>query len=110
MCLSLPGDSPVNHRGRIQAQGAGYEDSETWAQPFPLTLADGLAKLDALVARMPPRVLRARSVAVVKARAWMVNVSNAGGIGPVSKTFQNPGSTKGERIDVEVRQGKAFVP
>ena len=109
LCLSLGGDTP-QHRGRIQAQGAGYEDSEAWHQPVPLTLADGLGKLNRLASRMPRRVLKARAIAIELARAWMVRMSNGGGVGRTSQTFQNPGSTKGERIDIEVITGKAFVP
>jgi uncharacterized protein RhaS with RHS repeats len=99
------------HRGRIQAQGNGYEDSEAWNQQTPLTLAEGLVKLDALSNRMPARVFAARNIAIEEARVWMNRAAKAGGVyAQVSKTFQNPGVRKGERIDIEVIEGKAFVP
>jgi hypothetical protein len=98
------------HRGRIQAQGGGYEDSESWAQATPLTLVEGHAKLDALVVRMPPKEHRARRFAIEDARVWIDRAGRAGGVGPTSKSFPEPGAKKGERIDIEVRKGRAFVP
>ena len=103
-------ESHALHRGRIQAQGAGYEDSETWSQPNPLSSTDGIAMLDRLVARMPQRVYQARRTAVQKARTWILRVAQAGGAdAPVSKTFLEPGS-RDERIDIEIIAGSAFVP
>ncbi|MBL1142958.1 MAG: RHS repeat-associated core domain-containing protein [Proteobacteria bacterium] len=111
-CLALSGDQPEIHRGRIQAQSGTYEDSESWSQsPNPPTVADGLMKLDALVSRMPKRFFKKVNFAVEAARRWIVNAGNSGGaFARVSKTFQNHGVTNSERIDIEVIQGKAFVP
>jgi len=76
-----------------------------------LTLVDGLSKLDKLIIRMPRRVYKARDKAIEKARIWMINAANSGGVhAPFPGVrFQNPGSTKGERIDIEVHKGSAFV-
>jgi hypothetical protein len=64
-----------------------------------------------LVARMPSRVRRARSHAIEKARNWMLARAATGGVSAfVSRTFQNPGSKRGERVDIEVIEGRAFVP
>ena len=56
-------------------------------------------------------IVTARSFAIEQARAWMTTASQAGGVSaPVSKTFMNPGARRGERIDIEVIKGQAFVP
>ena len=103
-------ESPALHWGRIQAQGAGYEDSEMWSQPNPLSSTDGITMLDQLVARMPQHVYQARRTAVQKAWTWISRVAQAGGAdAPASKTFLEPGS-RDERIDVEIIAGSAFVP
>ncbi|GAB4191244.1 MAG: hypothetical protein Tsb002_19760 [Wenzhouxiangellaceae bacterium] len=96
------------HRGRIQAQGAGYEDSEHWAQTFPPSNTDGIQMLDKLVQRMPKRAFKARKIAINLARIWIMRLLGFGVGAPISQTFQNPGSTKGERIDIEVKKGSAF--
>jgi hypothetical protein len=98
------------HRGRIQAQGGGYEDSEAWNQTIPPTLAEGEIRLSTLVSRMPPRVYRVRDIAIEEARVWMHRAAAAGGVGPTSQSFQNPGVRKGERVDIEVIKGRAFTP
>ena len=36
------------HRGRIQAQGGGLEDSEKWTQDNPPSKAQGFTQLDSL--------------------------------------------------------------
>jgi RHS repeat-associated protein len=106
----IPKSDP-RHRGRIQAQGGGYEDSEPWNQGTPLTLFDGYAKLDALANRMPPREYRARIFAIEAARVWIGRVGQAGGVSAqVSKSFEEPNARRGERIDIEVIEGLAFVP
>jgi len=67
---------------------------------------------DKLITQMPPRVYKARDRAIEKTRIWMINVSQSGGVhAPFRpKTFQNPGSKKGERVDIEVTTGSAFIP
>lgn len=99
------------HRGVIQAQGGGYQDSESWARPMPVSVSEGLSMLDRLVQRMPKRVFKARNIAIERARLWIIRVSSVGGAQAFrTRTWQNPGSKKGERIDIEIREGRAFIP
>ena len=96
--------------GAIQAQGGGYQDSEPWSQTYPPTVSDGLSMLDALVARMPRRERNKRKIAIVRASTWIVRVGAAGGVGPPGRSFLEPGARQGERIDVQINKGIAFVP
>ncbi|MGR8934369.1 MAG: transglutaminase domain-containing protein [Gammaproteobacteria bacterium] len=113
------------HRGSIQAQGRdiagpGKGNSRTksapWAQPTPLTLAQGLAKSKELKLQLTPAELSARLVYFELAEAYMRTVSLSGGVcaGP-PKSF-GPSPTikdhvaKGIRVDINVNAGEAFVP
>ncbi len=97
------------HRGRIQAQGGGYEDSESWASFTPPTAAEGTAMLDLLVLRMPRRQLKERNIAVEQARIWILARPPAGVYAPNAQTWSNPGVRGSQaRIDIEVIQGRAF--
>ncbi len=53
------------------------------------------------------RALRAKEFD--KARQYVRNAGNNNGIENVSKTFQVKG-TPHERVDIEVKTGKAFIP
>lgn len=113
-------DSDNNdHRGRIQSQGAGYSDPgtgdvESWNQADPLTLAQGLAKLESLASRMTKAQKKKRDQAIEKARTYMLQAARAGGLNAdARRTFQNDEVKKengSERVDIEVRKGVAFVP
>ena len=60
---------------------------------------------------MPKRFYKKVNLAVEGAWKWIVNAGNAGGVSaPVEKKHQNPGVKNGERIDIQVIQGEAFVP
>lgn len=85
LCRNLQGPE---HRGRILAQGGGYEDSEPWGWDRPPTAAEGEAMLNSLVARMPPREYRARRIAIDDARIWIRRAGAAGGVrAEVRQTF-----------------------
>lgn len=103
---------PDDHRGRIQAQGSGYEDSEAWAKSSPLTAVEGLAGLEILISRMPPKIRKARLFAIEAAKKWIARAAVAGGVSTppkVSMSFVEPGSAS-DRIDIEVITGRAFTP
>jgi hypothetical protein len=53
---------------------------------------------------------KVREQAIAKALAWVKRAGAAGGVvAQVSVAFQDP-RRKDERIDIEVRSGRAFVP
>jgi hypothetical protein len=98
------------NRGRIQAQGGGFEESISWSSENPPTVVDGLSFLDELVELLPYSEKIIREKEIDRARNFIQNSSYKGGIdAPVSKTFKVNGS-KNSRIDIEVIKGKAFIP
>lgn len=104
----LSGDTPVPHRGRIQAQGGGLEASVSWAQRTPPTTAEGLAMVESLRTQLTTRQINERSVGFTQAERFISNAGNAGGVdAPVSRSFP-PGNAI--RVDIEVITGRAFVP
>ncbi|EKJ5338149.1 hypothetical protein ACTHEL_004581, partial [Vibrio parahaemolyticus] len=97
------------HRGRIQAQGHGLEESESWAISSPLSHADGLAKKAALKGKLSRRELTDRNDAFAKAKKFIDSAQRAGGVSAqVSKTYMVKNDTQ-KRVDIEVRSGDAFV-
>jgi hypothetical protein len=113
------------HRGSIQAQGRdiagpGTGNSRTksapWAQPKPLTLAEGLEKLKELELQLTPAELAARLTYLADAEDFMRNAVRSGGVcanfrksfGPDPKVKDHV--NKGIRVDINVDAGEAFVP
>jgi hypothetical protein len=95
------------HRGRIQAQGGGLEESEPWSQDTPLTKAEGLTLLSRLKNKLAKSDLEKREKAFEKAERY---ISNAHGIDAVKKkSFYASKKNKSIRVDVEVLGGQAFV-
>lgn len=97
------------HRGRIQAQGDGLEESEGWNKNTPISHADGLAKKENLKGRLSRQDLSVRVDAFNKAKAFIDRARDAGGVtAEVSKTYMVKGESQ-KRVDIEVRAGEAFV-
>ncbi len=97
------------HRGRIQAQGDGLDESEAWSQDTPISHIDGCNKKLALKKKLSPKELRVRAGAFDKARAFIDSSHVAGGVSAqVSKTYMVKGERE-KRVDLEVRAGVAFV-
>ena len=46
----------MNHRGRIQSQGGGIEESENWAKNSSLTISEGKIKLSDLKTKHPKKI------------------------------------------------------
>lgn len=99
----------MEHRGRFQAQGGGIEESESWAQASPLTVAKAFELLKRLMARLHKKDYEKRKVPFQKAQAFIAEAGKNGGVSsPVKQSFKVKGS-KDERVDIEVLGGKAFV-
>src|SRR5438067_3024446 len=109
---SREGGQPL-HRGRVQAQGGGTEESEPWAEPAPPTAGDVLRTIDVLEARLTPKERREREQPFADLRRYVRNAAAAGGISasdrPVKKSFLKRGS-RDVRVDLEVLKGSACVP
>lgn len=95
------------HRGRLQSQGGGLNDSKPWAQPAPLKHKTAIGMSHALEAMASSKEQKLRAVAHTKSRAFMHAAKAAGGTGPTSKTYMVKGDLH-RRVDIEVRNGKAF--
>jgi hypothetical protein len=97
------------HRGRIQAQGGGVEESESWAKDEPLTLEEGLEYLETLKNKLSKTDYEQRAKEFEKAEKFIRQAGENGGVdAQVSKTFKVKG-TRDVRIDIEVISGTAFV-
>lgn len=100
----------TEHRGRVQAQGGGTEESVPWAQSSPPTASDGHRMLEELAARLTPAELQARQDGFAQAHDFINRAAQAGGVGPVKKSFPRKPVRGGIRVDIEVQKGMAFVP
>lgn len=97
------------HRGRIQSQGGNVEKSEKWNLTAPISRDTANGKVNILKSRHSRREQKIRSYAFLKAKKFIDVSSMAGGVdNPISKTFMVKGS-KDKRVDIEVKEGKAFV-
>jgi len=77
----------TDHPGRVQAQGGGTERSVPWAQSTPPTAGDGQRLLDQPAAQLSSAELQARQEAFAQAREFINRASQAGGVGPMKKSF-----------------------
>ena len=97
------------HRGRIQAQGGGIEESESWAKDSPLTVSEALNYLENLKDKLSKTEYELRAKEFEKAEKFIRQAGENGGVdAKVSKTYKVKG-TKDIRIDIEVISGTAFV-
>ena len=95
------------HRGRLQAQGGGIEESESWAQEEPLTKQQGLSLLRRLRERLRPGDRELRERPFEEAERF-IEQSEGGVDAPVRRSFRNR-KTRDVRVDIEVWGGTAFI-
>jgi RHS repeat-associated protein len=91
---------------RLQAQGGGIEKSVVLASKNPITVAAGLAGLEALKAKLTKNELRERAIPFAKAERFIRNAAAGGGVGPPGSDFSLPRSNI--RVDVNVLRGVNF--
>jgi hypothetical protein len=97
------------NRGRIQAQGKNLEESEAWSQNEPPTVEKGLEMLKKLREKIPKKEAEIREKAFDKMERLIKNAQNTNGIdAPANVSFRAEGYAK-ERLDLEVKKGKAFI-
>jgi hypothetical protein len=98
-------------RGRVQAQGNKLQKSVNWALPAPPTLAQGLGFLEMLKAQLTANELAERAAGFAGAEQFMRNAGANGGVCARDLRSLLSFPKKGQiRVDIEVREGKAFVP
>jgi hypothetical protein len=66
--------------------------------------------LDYLAAQLTDAELQVRQDAFAQAREFVNRAAQAGGIGPVKKSFPRKPLRGGIRVDIEVQKGIAFTP
>jgi len=98
------------HRGRVQAQGAGVEESVPWVQPVPPTARNGHGMLTDLRAKLASSEQRYRESAFDEAHRFVDRTARNGGTGPTKKSFPLKPRSDHRRVDIEVHKGLAFVP
>ncbi|EJB8451799.1 TPA: hypothetical protein ACMDVV_004636 [Vibrio parahaemolyticus] len=99
----------MRHRGRFQAQGVRLEESEPWASATEIGVSEGLLLIDNLEVKLPRREREIREASFRQAREYVHNAGNVNGVfAQISKTYRVK-NTKSERVDIEVRAGRAFV-
>lgn len=110
-------NSPKPYRGRVQAQGEDIEEhggySCSWAQDKPVSDRDGLSFLDKIEKQCSKSQKAQRKQAFAKARRFVKNASEQGGVGPEAqpRSFQDKKRTvKNARVDIEIRSGRTFIP
>ena len=97
------------YRGRLQAQGGGLEESESWASDNPPTLKEGLSMLEKLKNKLSKKEQNNRQELFEKAEHYIMSAGEKDGVdAPVKKTFLKKGS-RDVRVDIEVILGVAFV-
>ncbi len=104
------GSGTTEHRGRVQAQGGGTEESVAWAQSEPPTESEGQDFLDQLASTLNPSELKARQGALTEARQFIERAARCGGVGVTKRSFPRRPLKGGIRVDIEVQKGLAFVP
>lgn len=109
MARSKTGRPP--HRGRVQTQGGGTEESRTWAQASPPLASQVLDLVDELEASLTPTARRERAEGFRQIREHVRRLAAAGGIdAPHIRSFPQPPLEGGIRVDLEVLAGRACVP
>jgi len=102
-------NDPPGNRGRIQAQGGGVEESESWAAENPPTWQAGLNMLHDLKKKLHKSERKNREELFEKAEGYIRAAGKKGGMdAPVTKSFKKKNS-KDVRVDIEVILGVAFV-
>ena len=107
---------PMIHRrrqtkGRLTScgyrrRGGGLEESVVLAGPTPITVAQGIAGLEALKGQLTRRQLRERAEPFRRAERFIRNAPAGGGVGPPGRSFALPRSDI--RVDVEILRGVNF--
>ena len=97
------------HRGRIQAQGGGLEESVAWSRATPPTVTEGLTMIDQLISQLSLAEYQIRAKAFEDARKFVIRTGDNHGVDClIKKSFWVKG-TQDIRVDIEIIKGKAFL-
>jgi hypothetical protein len=106
------GEEEYPHRGRIQAQGGGTEQSISWARRTPPTKTEMLSMCTELESKLTPGELADREQGFAELRRYIEAAATGGGAPHgVRKSFpKRPTVASDIRVDLEVIKGSACVP
>jgi len=76
----------------------------------PPTASDGQRLLGDLAAQLTGAELHARQDAFAQASEFIHRAAQAGGVGPVKKSFPRKAVRGGIHVDIEVQGGIPFIP
>ncbi len=96
------------NRGRIQAQGDGCEESESWAQKNIPTKQDGYDKITKLKKKLTKSQRQQRQRCFFKVKEFIQRAPHEGYDVNHSKSYTPIPPYKDVRVDVEIIQGKVF--
>jgi hypothetical protein len=99
----------MEHRGRFQAQGGGFEESVPWDQDDPPTARDGHRLLTRLKYQLDKAEYLLRREAFQRAHRFIDGASASGGVGPTKQSWPQPPRRDQRWVDIEVQAGRAFV-
>ena len=100
------------HRGRFQAQGGNFNDSEPWARQNPFTIREANLLLTFFADRIPNNERQRRARGFRMCSIDINSMHNNGGVNvanlpnPLRKSYPQGYQV---RVDLEVRSGWAFV-
>lgn len=98
----------MKNRGRIQAQGAALEESESWSTNQSFNKTSGVNLLTLLKGKLSKHDLKLRDNEFKKAENYINNApKETGASAQVSKTYRVK-DTRSERVDLEIIRGTAF--
>jgi hypothetical protein len=104
----------MGHRGAIQAQGGNVQASRSWAQDTPLPATTGYMHLESLKAEVGKRETELRREGFIQAKVFMDRMLARGGTEQappnIRKSYPQPPNRMGRRVDIDVFEGRAFVP
>jgi hypothetical protein len=104
-----PSKKETVHRGRIQAQGNGLEESIAWAADSPPTMNDGLKMLEELKNKIPEKEAKIRENEFEKAKHYIEEAGKNGGVQALENISFKNRRTKDSRVDIEIQKGNAFI-
>ena len=98
-----------SNRGRFQAQGRFLEESEAWSKNEDFYVTEAITLLGTLESSLCKSDSELRKREFLQARNYVNNAQYSNGAyAEIKKTFRVK-NTKSERVDVEVRAGRAFL-
>lgn len=96
------------NRGRIQAQGIGCQESESWTQDNVPTKNDGITFENALKGKLTKKEIQDRQSCFLKFERFINKAPKNGYDDNIKSSFTPYPPIRDVRVDVEIIKGRAF--